>query len=180
MTAGSAHWKSEAGNICAENDLDITTDSTEATVKLGERLGRLLGPGDVICLSGPLGSGKTYLTKGIALGLGVSDSRAVRSPTFILVNEYQGRLKLYHVDAYRLEGPAELESLGSDEFLFSDAVTVVEWAERVVKALPRERLWVTCRHAGQGRRTFRLDPHGERFEALAAKLRAAEDVLRGD
>ena len=162
-----------------QNDVEITTDSTDATVELGKCLGGLLGPGDVVCLSGPLGSGKTYLTKGIALGLGVSDSRAVRSPTFILVNEYQGRLKLYHVDAYRLEGPAELESLGSDEFLLSDGVTVVEWAERVAKALPREHLWVTCRHTGRDRRTFRFEPHGERFKTLAARL-ATGDARRGD
>lgn len=147
--------------------MEITTNSTEETVALGKRLGGLLGAGDVVALSGPLGSGKTYLTKGIALGLGVGDSRAVRSPTFILVGEYEGRLRLYHVDAYRLEGPADLQSLGSDDFLFSGGVTVVEWAERVRDALPAEHLWVECRHAGESRRTYRFSACGRRFEDIA-------------
>ena len=146
--------------------MEITTNSAEETVALGKRLGSLLGAGDVVALSGPLGSGKTYLTKGIALGLGVGDSRAVRSPTFILVSEYEGRLRLYHVDAYRLEGPADLESLGSDDFIFSGGVTVVEWAERVRDALPAEHLWVECRHAGESRRTYRFSACGRRSEVI--------------
>ena len=141
--------------------MEITTNSTDETLVLGKRRGSLLAAGDVVALSGPLGSGKTYLTKGIALGLGLTDSRAVRSPTFILISEYPGRLRLYHVDAYRLEGAAELESLGSDEFMSSGGVTVVEWAERVEAALPPEHLWVECRHAGESRRTFRFEARGE-------------------
>jgi tRNA threonylcarbamoyladenosine biosynthesis protein TsaE len=140
-------------NICAGNDLELTTASTAETLELG--------------------SGKTYLTKGIALGLGLRDSRTVRSPTFILVSEYEGRLRLYHVDAYRLRSAAELESLGSDEFLFSGGVTVVEWAERVKDALPREHLWVECRHAGESRRTFRFSARGKRLKDLVRKLAAS-------
>lgn len=124
----------------------------------------------MVALTGPLGSGKTYLTKGIALGLGLVDSRAVRSPSFILVSEYEGRLKLYHVDAYRLRGAAELQSLGSDEFLFSSGVTVVEWAERVKDALPREHLWVQCRHAGETRRTFRFSARSARWKEVLGRL----------
>ena len=148
-------------STCTGRDVEITTNSTDETLALGKRLGSLLGAGDVVALSGPLGSGKTYLTKGIALGLGLTDSRAVRSPTFILISEHPGRLTLYHVDAYRLEGAAELESLGSDEFMTSGGVTVVEWAERVKAALPPEHLWVECRHAGESRRTFRFEAHGQ-------------------
>jgi len=124
----------------------------------------------VVALSGPLGAGKTYLVKGIALGLGVVDSRAVRSPTFVLVSEYHGRLTLYHVDAYRLAGPAELDVLGSREFMSSGGVTVVEWADRVEGVLPPERLNVTCRHAGEARRTYRFSGLGRRFDALVGKL----------
>ena len=159
-------------STCAGRDVEITTHSTEETMAVGRRLGGLLRAGDVLALSGPLGSGKTYLTKGIALGLGVADSRAVRSPTFILISQYHGRLTLYHVDAYRLAGAAELTSLGSDEFLFSDAVTVVEWAERVKEALPDEHLWVTCAHAGENTRTYRFSPRSERFKDVVNRLSA--------
>ena len=161
----------EATNICAANDLEITTDSTDETIELGKRVGSLLEPDDVVALSGPLGSGKTCLTKGIALGLGVTDSRAVRSPTFIIINEYEGRLGLYHVDAYRLQGAEDLESLGSNEFMFSGVVTVIEWAERVAEALPAEYLQVTCRHAGESRRTYTVSANGSRFVRLIEKLR---------
>ena len=157
-------------STCAGNDVEITTASTAETLELGKKLGRMLAAGDVVALSGPLGAGKTYLTKGIALGLGPKDSRAVRSPTFVLVSELEGRLKLYHVDAYRLAGAAELQALGSDEFLFSDGVTVVEWAERVAAALPREHLWVECGHAGETKRTFRFSGRWERWKAVVGKL----------
>ncbi|HUW55915.1 MAG TPA: tRNA (adenosine(37)-N6)-threonylcarbamoyltransferase complex ATPase subunit type 1 TsaE [Planctomycetota bacterium] len=157
-------------STCAGPDVTITTQATDETVSLGRRLGAQLEAGDVVALSGPLGSGKTYLTKGIALGLGVTDSRAVRSPTFILVSEYHGRLTLYHVDAYRLTGPTDLTALGSDDFLFSDGVTVVEWAERVKQALPEELLWVECRHAGEHTRTFRFSAGSERFRDVVKRL----------
>jgi tRNA threonylcarbamoyladenosine biosynthesis protein TsaE len=159
-------------STCAGNEVEVTTASTSETLELGKKLGRLLAAGDVVALAGPLGAGKTYLTKGIALGLGLADSRAVRSPTFVLVSELEGRLKLYHVDAYRLASAEELEALGSDEFLFSDGVTVVEWAERVKTALPREHLWVECRHAGETRRTFRFSGRGERWKEVVGKLAA--------
>ena len=157
-------------STCTGNDVEITTGSTDETVALGKRLGRLLDAGDVVALSGPLGSGKTYLTKGIALGLGLTDSRTVRSPTFILVSEYQGRVTLYHVDAYRLESGAELASLGSEEFMTSGGVTVIEWAERVRRAVPEEHLWVECRHAGETRRTFRFLAHGQRPADIVKRL----------
>ena len=159
-------------NICAANELEVTTGSMNETIELGKRLGSLLEPDYVVALSGPLGSGKTCLTKGIALGLGLTDSRAVRSPTFIIINEYEGRLRLYHVDAYRLQGAADLESLGSNEFMFSGGVTVVEWAERVVDALPTEYLQVVCIHAGERRRTYSMSAKGVRFERIVEGLRA--------
>jgi tRNA threonylcarbamoyladenosine biosynthesis protein TsaE len=159
----------EATNICAA-EFEITTGSTDETFELGKRLGRLLAAGDVVALTGPLGAGKTYLVKGIALGLGVADSRAVRSPTFVLVSEYSGRVKLYHVDAYRLSQASELEALGSGEFMSSGGVTLVEWADRVESALPKEHLRVECVHAGETRRTYRFSARGKRFETLVKKL----------
>jgi tRNA threonylcarbamoyladenosine biosynthesis protein TsaE len=158
-------------NICPEIELEVTSRSTDETLILGRRLGERLGAGDVVALSGPLGSGKTWLTKGIALGLGVADSRGVRSPTFVLVSEYAGRVRLYHVDAYRLGGGRDLETLGSDEFMFAGGVTVVEWADRVKEALPKEHLWVECRHAGESERVYRFSPRGARYAEVVRKLR---------
>jgi tRNA threonylcarbamoyladenosine biosynthesis protein TsaE len=104
--------------------------SPAETVALGEKFGRAAGRGLVIALSGDLGAGKTQLVKGLARGLGIS--ARVHSPTFTLVNEYGGgRLKLFHLDLYRLETPAQILSAGVEEFLSPDGVAVVEWAERI-------------------------------------------------
>ncbi len=118
------------------------TDSVEATVALGESLGRSLGGGLTIGLAGPLGAGKTQLVKGMAVGNAVDDVRKVTSPTFTLVHEYPGRLRLYHVDAYRLRDPGEFAALGFEEWMRPDAAVVVEWADRVRSAMPDEGLWV--------------------------------------
>ncbi|HUU43647.1 MAG TPA: tRNA (adenosine(37)-N6)-threonylcarbamoyltransferase complex ATPase subunit type 1 TsaE [Planctomycetota bacterium] len=142
----------------------------EETLSLGRRLGERLDAGDVVALTGPLGAGKTMLTKGIALGLGLADVRAVRSPTFVLVSEYEARVRLYHVDAYRLSGADELEALGSDEFMFSGGVTVIEWADRVAEALPAQHLRVACKHAGETRRTFRFAATGARYAGIVREL----------
>ncbi len=161
--------ESSSRNGCA-TEVIFATNSPAETVELGKRLGGLLGPGDVVALTGELGAGKTCLTKGIALGLGVGDARAVRSPTFVLVSEYRGRLALYHVDAYRLHGASELEALGSGEIMASGGVTVVEWADRVEGALPAEHLRVECAHAGETRRAIRALARGKRYEDLVRRL----------
>ncbi len=109
---------------------------------LGEALGCSLCGGVVVALVGPLGAGKTQLAKGIAVGNGIDDVRDVTSPTFTLVNEYEGRLKLYHLDAYRLSGSRELDALGFEEFARSDSAVVVEWADRVESTMPPDTLWV--------------------------------------
>jgi len=150
----------------------VTTNSTDETIALGRRLGQLLGPGDVVALRGPLGSGKTTLTKGIAAGLGVPEPRWVTSPTFVLVHQYEGRVPVYHVDAYRLRGAADAEALGSDEMFFGDGVVVVEWAERIAGALPDERLDIALEHAGEERRRLTFEPHGERYAAVLRRLTA--------
>lgn len=113
--------------------------SPEMTMKLGETLGRLLKGGEVICLTGDLGAGKTHFAKGVARGMGVAET--VTSPTFTLINEYSsGRLPLYHVDAYRLCDIGEAYDIGLEEYLNSDGVTLVEWPERVLELLPADRL----------------------------------------
>lgn len=112
----------------------IRTVSPEETMDLGEKIGRQLNGGEVICLTGDLGAGKTHFTKGVARGLGISET--VTSPTFTLINEYSGRLPLYHVDVYRLCDPDEAYDLGLEEYLYGDGVTLVEWPERVAELLP--------------------------------------------
>ena len=107
------------------------TSSTEETLKLGEKIGKLMVPGDIILLFGDLGAGKTTLTQGIAAGLDVEDGEYVRSPTFTLINEYSGRLPVYHIDLYRIESQEEMERLGLEEFFFGRGVTIVEWADKL-------------------------------------------------
>ena len=107
------------------------TAGMEETMRFGKKLGMLLSPGDVVALVGELGAGKTTLVKGIVQGLGVTDRRAVKSPTFSLVHTYEGRMPVYHFDAYRLEDTQEMLDIGSDEMISGDGVAIVEWADKV-------------------------------------------------
>ena len=119
----------------------ITSNSAKETLSLGKRLGKLLEPKDNICLYGDLGAGKTCFTQGIAQGLGIVPEEYVRSSTFVLFNEYRGgRIPLYHFDFFRIEDLEEIIDIGFEEYLFSQGVTVVEWAEKFPDILPEERL----------------------------------------
>lgn len=118
----------------------ITT--LEETVRFGRHLGEQAQPGDVICLSGDLGAGKTALTQEIAKGLGVPDSCYVTSPSFSILQEYPGRIPLYHMDFYRLGDETEVEDLGFDEFFYLSGLTVIEWSERAVGLIPATRLLI--------------------------------------
>lgn len=116
--------------------LTLKTRSDKETIDLGRKIGALLSPGDVIALIGPLGSGKTWLTKGIALGLGADPSMVVTSPSFSLVNEYHAGSSLYHMDLYRLERVSDILATGLEEYIYNDGVAVVEWADRLPEILP--------------------------------------------
>jgi tRNA threonylcarbamoyladenosine biosynthesis protein TsaE len=120
--------------------LRIESSSSEVTKKLGETIGQNASAGDVILLTGELGAGKTCLTQGIALGLGVEGY--VRSPTFVLMTRHHGRLTLHHVDLYRIGSPAEAWDLGLDEQLFGEGVCVIEWADRAAEIFPEDCLWI--------------------------------------
>ncbi|MEW6458043.1 MAG: tRNA (adenosine(37)-N6)-threonylcarbamoyltransferase complex ATPase subunit type 1 TsaE [Bacillota bacterium] len=152
-----------------ETTLALTTDAVEKTQQVGEELGRLLEPGDLICVYGPLGAGKTALAQGVARGLGVTE--AVVSPTFILIREYRGRVPFYHFDAYRLHGPADLNLLGAEEYLAGDGVVLVEWADRVDPALPAERLDIVLDYGGENKRRLSFVPRGARYRALVEELK---------
>jgi tRNA threonylcarbamoyladenosine biosynthesis protein TsaE len=129
--------------------MERITHSDEETRALGEAVGRRLGPGQVVCLIGPLGAGKTTLAQGIARGLEVED--VVNSPTFTLVQEYAGRLPVYHLDVYRLSGPEEAGDLALDEMLGAGGVVIIEWPERIAAVLPPDRLEVRLEPRGENR-----------------------------
>jgi tRNA threonylcarbamoyladenosine biosynthesis protein TsaE len=141
------------------------------TIDLGHRLGALLFPGAVVALVGPLGAGKTQLTRGIAEGLGIADSRAVSSPTFVLIQEYEARLPIYHFDAYRLRA-AEFGELGAHEYFQGNGVCLVEWADRVPAQMPANHLRITITITGENSRRFTLAGHGAIYEDLVNRLAA--------
>ncbi len=116
--------------------IDVTTNSANETVKFGQKFGLQLKGGEVIALYGNLGSGKTHLIKGIVAGLGAEDAaNEVTSPTFVLVNEYSGRLEIYHLDAYRLDSIAQFEQIGFDDYCHPGSVVLIEWADKIEQAL---------------------------------------------
>jgi tRNA threonylcarbamoyladenosine biosynthesis protein TsaE len=156
--------------ILNPHSLEFFSRSPDQTRRLGIRLGTLMRPGDLLCLSGDLGSGKTTLVQGLAQGWGSLD--AVSSPTFVLCNEYRraDRKVLYHLDAYRLESPLEAEYLDLDSMLESGPM-VVEWAERIQAVLPPERLWLNLRYIAEEHRGMVFLPEGSRYEKIVAKFR---------
>ncbi|MEI6846078.1 MAG: tRNA (adenosine(37)-N6)-threonylcarbamoyltransferase complex ATPase subunit type 1 TsaE [Candidatus Firestonebacteria bacterium] len=111
------------------------TKSQEETVKLGEKLAGQLKPGSIVALTGDLGAGKTYLTKGIVKGMGLKAS--VTSPTFVLMNIYPGKIPVFHYDCYRLKDETDMEKLGYEEYFYGNGITVVEWADRVKGIIPK-------------------------------------------
>lgn len=148
----------------------FTTTSPSETIALGEALGRSLVGGTTIALVGPLGAGKTHLVKGIATGNGGPQADAVTSPTFTLINEYPGRFTLYHIDAYRLGDASELIALGFEELIGPDCAVVVEWADRVIAALPHDLLRIELQPTGETGRTFSLTALGPMARQCLASL----------
>jgi len=147
----------------------IISHSPEETARLGAILGKYLSNGSVIALTGELGSGKTCLTQGIARGLQVPEDLCITSPTYTLVNEYPGRLRLFHVDLYRIEDVAELDEIGLDEIMGSDDVTVIEWAEKIMEALPKECLCISISIVDDHTRDFLLTGCGQTAVDLIEK-----------
>jgi len=143
----------------------LTSTSADQTQTLGERLGSLARAGDVLCLEGDLGAGKTCFAQGLGRGLKIPG--AIHSPTFILANEHRGgRLPLYHLDVYRMRGAGEAIGIGIDDYLFGDGVCVIEWAEKIQAALPAERLWITFRYLGENERGLMFHAEGARYQEL--------------
>lgn len=138
-------------------DFDIISNSAEETIEFGRKLGSKLKGGEVIGICGPLGSGKTHLIKGIADGAGAKNPKDVTSPTFVIVNEYKGRVDIFHIDAYRLNSVAEFDMLGFDDFCYPQSVVLIEWADKVESALETlDYIRINLEHAGETIRRISL------------------------
>ena len=146
----------------------FNVNSIEETTNLGFQLGKLLTPGDILCLTGDLGTGKTHITKGIAKGLGINDT--ITSPTFNIVNQYDsGRLNLNHFDVYRVSDPDEIYAIGFDDYIFSDAVSIIEWANYIEEILPKEYLHIHISKdlsLGENYRKITLTSYGDRYDYI--------------
>ena len=140
----------------------------EMTKHIGEKLGRLLKPNDVIALNGDLGAGKTLLTKAIAASMGIEEH--ITSPTFTIVQEYEGKLPLYHFDLYRIADEEEMYYIGFDEYLSRDGVCIIEWANLIKGILPKERLEIELSYASGSGRNMNITAYGVRYEELAKEL----------
>lgn len=135
--------------------MDFLLKTEEETILLGKKLGEKLQKGAVIALNGNLAAGKTYFTKGIALGLGITEE--ITSPTFTIVSEYTGRLPLYHMDVYRLDGDDDFLNIGAEDMLYGDGVCVIEWSKKVKGSLPKNTINVDISVNEDGFRRISID-----------------------
>ena len=159
--------------ILDERSLDFLSHSPEQTIRFGARLGERLASGDLVCVSGELGAGKTTFIAGVGRGWGALDP--VTSPTFVLVNEYRRAdgLRLRHLDCYRLASGAEALAFGFADLLEAEGLMLIEWPERIVEVLPPERLNVGLRWVDDMKRGFRMEAHGARYEDMLHDFRRA-------
>lgn len=153
--------------------LSLVASDPAVSLALGAGLGRELEAGDILALWGELGVGKTLFAGGVARGLGVPEGIPITSPSFTIINEYMGRLRLYHLDLYRLAGFEDLDSFPWREALFGGGVAVIEWPERMGVMLPGVRLDVKFEWLGENSRTITFEAHGERQAALLTRWAAS-------
>jgi len=149
--------------------INLITHDPEQTQSFGVSIGELALPGDIFLLVGNLGTGKTCLTQGIAWGLNIKEYAL--SPSFIIVREHQGRLPLYHIDLYRLDNIEEIAELGLDDYLYSNGVCVVEWAEKGLSVLPEEHLLIQISYLSDTDRSFQIKPRGQRYLDILDQLK---------
>ena len=145
----------------------IYLENEEKTREIGSKLGELLTPKSVICLIGDLGAGKTTMTQSLARALGVDDY--ITSPTFTIVNEYEGRMPLYHFDVYRIGSSEEMYDIGFDEYIDGDGVCIIEWANLIEDILPDEYLYIELKYKDMSREMI-LNPVGEKYEKIVEEL----------
>ncbi len=158
--------------ILDSNSLELFSNSADQSRRIGIQLGSLLQPGDILCLQGELGAGKTSFVQGLAAGWGSADQ--VTSPTFVLMNIYSraDKMKMTHMDAYRLENVQEAEEL---DFLshLDQGPLVIEWAEKIEALLPAERLWLRLFHVAEERRRIEISPKGQHYLDLLSNFQEA-------
>ena len=135
--------------------LTFKTSSAEETIELGKKIGKLLKKGDIIAMQGTLAAGKTTITKGIAAALGITET--ITSPTFCLISEYQGTMPLYHMDVYRLDGTEDFINLGTDDMLYGDGVSIIEWSEKIMDELPKNTIVLKITPQDDGSRLIEID-----------------------
>lgn len=146
--------------------LNIKSNSPAETKRIGQTIGKELKAGDVVALVGELGAGKTTIAKGIAKGLGVPNEEDVLSPSFVLIHEYEGREKIYHIDWYRLQSVKGSDEMLAEECFNSDGVTLVEWAERGRDIFPRDHIRVELTHKGPKSRLIKISSQGKGYENI--------------
>ena len=134
--------------------LEFTTKTSEETIELGFKIGQKLKKGNIIAMQGTLAAGKTTITKGIAKALEITDT--ITSPTFCLISEYYGKMPLYHMDVYRLEGSEDFENLGTEDMLYGDGVCIIEWSEKIMDSLPKETIIINILPQDDGSRKIQI------------------------
>jgi len=150
--------------------LVLSSGSSEQTLYWGKLLGMLLEGGDVVALIGELGTGKTTLAQGIAEGLGVSKECYVMSPTFTIINEYKGRVPVYHLDFFRIDSPSEIENLGLEEYVLGEGVAIIEWAEKIEKFLYKEYLMIMMEYVEYSVRKMSMRGVGRRYGEIIKEV----------
>ena len=154
-------------------NLNLITKSPEETINLGKDVSKLVKPGDILAFYGELGAGKTCFIQGISLGLEVKDY--VTSPSFTIINEYQGKVPIYHFDLFRLDNAEEILELGYEEYFYGEGLTVIEWAEKIEQLLPKENLKIEIKFKDRYQRTISFIPQGDRFNKFLEELNRIEN-----
>ncbi|WP_055071455.1 tRNA (adenosine(37)-N6)-threonylcarbamoyltransferase complex ATPase subunit type 1 TsaE [Clostridium massiliamazoniense] len=148
--------------------MEFIVSTIEETLNIGKQVGSLAKSGDIICLTGDLGTGKTHMSKGIAEGLGITEH--ITSPTFNIVNEYHsGRLNLYHFDVYRVNDPDEIYAIGFDEYIFGNGVSLIEWANYIEEIIPNEYLYINIKkipEKGENFRKITIEAFGPSYDYI--------------
>jgi tRNA threonylcarbamoyladenosine biosynthesis protein TsaE len=158
-------------------DMELLSGSVKETLGIAGKIARRLGRGDIVCLSGELGSGKTVFAKGLAMALGIKKDKVI-SPTFVLIRQHKTKDKIpfYHFDLYRLESCADIAVLGYEEFFYGNGITVIEWADRLRRLMPKECLQIKFNVKGKGSRLIGISCRGEHYRKLMEVIR--EDIRR--
>ena len=141
--------------------IKFVTNNTEETIELGKKIGNYLRKGDVIAMQGTLAAGKTTITKGIAQSLDISET--ITSPTFCLISEYEGKMPLYHMDVYRLDNEEDFANLGTEDMIYGNGISIIEWSEKIMNELPKKTIILKIEPQEDGSRLITLDnwPYGE-------------------